>query len=107
MSSFIDDFEKNRNICKYYIFENVIRSVKSALEDAFTQNTELENDVIISCENSGDEFPEVDEFENSDKRISKFEESLLIPNEQDTADSLFYSICYTVRFFKSDKIDAY
>lgn len=50
-------------------------------------------------------MPEVDEFENSNEKVSKFEESLLIPNEKDSNDSVFYSINFAVHFLKSGKID--
>ena len=100
--------ETNENVCKYYRFDNFTQSSKSALEDAFIQSSrelDLENGVIHFCENSDDELPKVDEFENSNKKISKFEGSLLIPNGQDSNDSLFHSICYSVLFLKSGKID--
>lgn len=51
-------------------------------------------------------MPEVDEFENSNEKVSKFEESLLIPNEKDSNDSVFYSIYFAVHLqYKSGKID--
>ena len=69
---------------------------------------ELENDVINFCKNSVSELPEVDDFENSSKKINKTKESLLIPNGQNSNNSnglVFYSIGYAVRFLKSGKID--
>lgn len=68
-------------------------------------NLELKDDVVNFCQNSDHGFPEVDEFENWNKKISKFKESLLIPNGQDSNDSLFYLICYAVLFLKSGKLD--
>ena len=33
LSSFIDDSEKNENVCDYYRFDNVTRSAESALKN--------------------------------------------------------------------------
>ena len=96
------------NVCDYYRFENVIRSVGNTLEDAFIESSkdlENNNDVSNFCGNSNEEVVEIDDFERSNKKVNKFEESLLIPHGQDLVDSLFYSICFAVRFFKSDKSD--
>ena len=64
MSSFIDDSEKNEDVCKYHRSDNVTRSAENPLEDAFIQKTELENNIINFCENSDNEFLEVGEFKN-------------------------------------------
>ena len=69
---------------------------------------ELENDVINFCKNSVSELPEVDDFENSSKKINKTKESLLIPNGQNSNNSnglVFYLIGYAVSFLKFGKID--
>ena len=108
LSSVVDDSEANENVCESYRFDNAARSTESALEYAFIRSSrdlEVESDVINFYENSDNESPEVDEFENSNKKVSKIANSLLIPNGQDSNDSLLYSICYVVHFLKSGIID--
>ena len=86
-------------------FDNVTRSAENALEDAFINNlNDLENSNF--CENSDNKLPEVGEFEKSNETVNKFDESLIIANGGDSTDLLFYLLCYAVRFFKSDKINA-
>lgn len=76
LSSFIGDSETNENVFKNYRLDNVTQSVESALEDAFIQSSrelDFENDIINFCENSDNELSEVDEFENSHKKLVHLE----------------------------------
>ena len=80
---FVDDSDMSDNVCNYYRFENVIRSVENALEDPIIESsTDLENsnDVSNFCNNSDEEVVEIDDFERSNEKVNKFEESLLIPH---------------------------
>ena len=98
--------DTNENVCEYYRFNNVTRSTESALNGGFNESIrelELESNVTNICGNVDEEWTEVDEFENSSKKVRTFEESLLIPNGADSNDSLFYLIYNAIYFLKSGK----
>lgn len=48
-------------------------------------------------------MPEDDEFEKLNENVNTFDESLIIPNGENSTDTSFYSICYAKRFIKSYK----
>ena len=78
------------------------------MENGFIESsTDLENSNDISdfSNNSDKEVVEIDDFERSNEKVNRYEESLLIPHGQDWADSLFYLICFAVHFLKSEKSD--
>ena len=88
------------NVCDYYRFKNVTRSVQNALEDAFIESSaDLKNSNHISiCDNSDEEVVKVDDSERSNEKENKFDKSLLIHHGQDLVDSLLYSIFFAVPF---------
>lgn len=56
----------------------------------------------IECVNSEDETSgEEDKHLNANKKVKDFKETLMIPHGKDIDDSLFYAICYTIRFEKN------
>ena len=95
------------NVCDYYRFKNVTRSVQNALEDAFIESSadlKNSNHISIFCDNSDEEVVKVDDSERSNEKENKFDKSLLIHHGQDLVDSLLYSIFFAVPFWKSKNL---
>ena len=112
-NDFIDDSEEiSENVCKYYRFANVTRSVtlrsfggcKKFIESSI--DLENSNDATNFCDNSDEEVPQIDDFDKSCEKVDKFE-TLLIPHGQGSAVSPFYSIYYAIRFLKSKKYNQF
>lgn len=110
--AFIDDFTEieNNNPSDYYGSTNVTRILSSTEEDNFSQSDVdafLEDDVearnFLPPNYGHNKEDSVDDFVNTENRVEKFKDTLLIPHEKDDNNSFLYSICYAICFLRTKK----
>lgn len=101
--NFIDDeggFEQN--VEDYYDFDNVTRNIHDALQDAFI-DYESKEEKNYCRKGFVQENDIVDELKWNEKKNFWIWKTLLIHQEADCIDSFFYSICYAIRYQKTNK----
>ena len=102
VDSFLDDAEKeNDDVDFYRQLENTNKSIDQTLQEEYELSlAEIENFDNFSnfCESSEDELGPVDEFKDSNKRLEKFEETLIPKSENHNTfpDVIFYGVRFNV-----------
>ena len=102
VDSFLDDAEKeNDDVDFYRQLENTNKSIDQTLQEEYELSlAEIENfdDFSNFCESSEDELGPVDEFKDSNKRLEKFEETLIPKSENHNTfpDVIFYGVRFNV-----------
>ena len=102
VDSFLDDAEKeNDDVDFYRQLENTNKSIDQTLQEEYELSlAEIENfdDFSNFCEPSEDELGPVDEFKDSNKRLEKFEETLIPKSENHNTfpDVIFYGVRFNV-----------
>ena len=90
----------------YYWFNNFTGNVDEAIKDAL-DNLQPQTDEVSNYfqESPEEEFGKIDDFKNSSKKNYDLKKMLLDPNSLNLEYSLFYLICYAIRYDKNKKTD--
>ena len=108
--SFIDDCsDMSESVCKYYAFQNAQVNIDDVLKNVHDEAiSDLDNASEFTDFSNADlaeKLSEITTFCGSEKRLSDFEKSLLIPQGVWSIDSFFYAVCYAIRYKKTGKVD--
>ena len=106
LSYFIDNEEKDNDVCFYCSFNNVETDIEETLKAEYEQGLEdIGNFDEISnlCESSEDEL-EIDNFDSSAEKVNNFSERLL-PKSNSDEDNFIRVILYALRYEKEKKTD--
>ena len=105
LKSFIDDENETENDRSFYQqFDNVNNSIEETLKEEYDRSlVDIGNfnDFSNFCESSQDEG-EIDEFNDSEKRLEKFKDTLF-PTSNDEINTFHIIICCKVCHYTKNK----
>ena len=109
-NSFIDDASDiSESVCEHYAFQNVEVNnnnvLKNAYEKAISDLDDASEFTNFSNPELAEELPETVTFCSQEERVRDLEKSLVIPHGVGSIDSIFYAICYAIRYEKTEKLD--
>ena len=107
---FIDDASDIlESVYGLYAFQNVEVNIDNVLENvhekAISELDRAGEFTNFSNTDLSEELPEITTFCGSEKRVSDFEKTLVIPHGVGSIDSFFMQFCYSIRYEKTEKVD--
>ena len=108
---FIDDSVQNNDEPSFYGFVNETLDPKVVLAECAAEETKKAETLEASNYQFDNDFTEegpqiLDQFDNFEKRVTKFHETFLNPIEEQTPEnSLFSALVYAIRYKKNEKKD--
>ena len=108
--SFIDDASDiSESVCEHYAFQDIEVNIDDVLKNTHKKAISYSDDASeftnFSNPDLAGELPETVTFWGQEKRVSDFEKSLVVAQGVGSIESFFYSICYPIRYEKTEKVD--
>ena len=101
-NEFIDDSSSFNDDQSFYNLTNVERSYNETMQEC-VENFDFNNFEARNYVNNDDEYNEIDEFENFERKIDKFIKTLFFPIKQ-SEDSFLFAVLYAVRYHLTEEL---